>query len=89
MWDAALQDAAPGLVSGVVANAGPTCYRNGNNVDHVFGAAAFTGTAALEVGRITGIVTVYMTAYVQALAVYNTIITGPQAEALKDAMNAL
>ena len=74
--------------AGIYGQAGVNRYLDGAS-DGAFSSYSFTGTTALEIGRATGIETIYFNGSIQAVAIYNTTLTAPMVAAISTAMAAL
>lgn len=72
----------------IYCQSGPDRYLDGAS-DGTFAAQSFTGTTQLEIGRATGITTLYFSGNVQAVAIYNTTLTSTQVGLISAAMAAL
>jgi hypothetical protein len=82
---------APQLASGVLAIAGANGYRDGTAEVTTLAPASNTTTRNAYIGALNGdnAMIVPVTANIQALAMYNTILTAAQVAAITAAMNAI
>lgn len=80
-----------GLTSGVLGIAGTIAYRNGSPETGTVPGIDGTSTQTIYVGagNDAGNPNYYLAVYIQAFAIYNTILTAAQVTALTNAMNAL
>lgn len=80
---------SPGTTSGVLAVAGQQGYRNGSADGGTIGAWSGTATQAIQIFRAPIGSPLYINCYLQAVAIYSTILTGSQVAAISTAMAAL
>lgn len=81
--------ATGGYTSGVMAASGTDAYYNGSDVGNI-AAGNIGATDDFRIGQVHGLeVNGTITAYIQAIAVYNTTISPAQILAVTNAMNAL
>lgn len=85
------RDVAPNLTAGVLAIAGPNCYRNGSSDGAI--SNAFTDTSApfaIGARKIPSTAAdLFLSGRIQAVAIYNSTLTAPQVAAISAAMAAL
>ena len=79
--------ASPQLITGTLAIAGNSGYRNGAFDKALSGSGSPTGNIVM--GSRNEAVSIYWTGKLQAAAIYNTTLTAPQVAAISSAMAAL
>jgi hypothetical protein len=80
---------APNIAGGVVAIAGPAAYRNGNLETALGNITAVLPAVVIGAYAYGTSVTAYTSCKVQAFALYNATLTGPQVAAVSAAMALL